>query len=277
MTDLSRRRLPPMDAVEFAVAGTFRNFFFAIGLALAWLILLSPLLALCWYLLPRQYPPDLAALGPSAKAALAALAAGGVLAGLSVAVNWQRKLLLGERPRGWRWLRLDGLVWRHAAGLVLMLIVLGLYAAAAFGVMRYGAPALPPQMAPFARPLTIAAQVLLGLSALFSFYRLASWMAGIAAGDRDYTLRAAWAKTRGNRLRFLGFTFWLLFTLAIGAGLGAGAFYGQQLLPEPWMKAAAFGVIGVLAWLALLLLASVAAALYKGFTVEGGDAGTQVN
>jgi hypothetical protein len=271
MTDLSRRRLPPMGTIEFAIGAAFRNFFFAIGLALVWLILLAPLMALAWHLALRKYPPDVAALGPSAQAALAALAVGGLLAGLSVAVNWQRKLLLGEGPRGWRWLRLDGLVWRHAAGLVLMLIVLGLYAAAAYAVGIYGPPALPPQLAPFAKPLVIAVQALLGLSALFSFYRLASWMAGIAAGDRDYTLGAAWRRTRGNRLRFLGFTFWLLFSLAIGAGLGAGAFYGQQMLPQPWMKAVAFGVIGLVAWLALLLLASVAAALYRGFTGEGGE------
>jgi hypothetical protein len=272
MTDLTRRRLPPMGAIEFAIAGAFRNFFFALALGLVWLILLAPLMALAWYLGLRSYPSDVTALDPGVRAALVALAVGGVLAGLSVSVSWQRKLLLGERPRGWRWLRLDGVVWRHAAGFLVMLIVLGLYGAAAYAAIRYGAPALPPQLAPFTKQLTIAVQALLGISALFSFYRLASWMAGIAAGDRGYTLRAAWSKTRGNRMRFLSFTFWLLFTLAIGAGLGAGAFYGQQLLPDPWMKAAAFGVIAVLAWLALLLLASVAPALYKGFTGDEHEA-----
>jgi hypothetical protein len=272
MPDMSRRRLPPMGAIEFAIGAAFRNFFFALRLALAWLILLAPLMALAWHLALRQYPPDIAALGPSAQAALVALAAGGLLAGLSVAVSWQRKLLLGERPRGWRWLRLDGVVWRHAAGLIVMLMVLGLYAAAAYAVSVYGPPALPLQLAPFAKQLVIAVQVLLGLSALFSFYRLASWMAGIAAGDGDYTLRAAWARTRGNRFRFLGFSFWLLFTLAIGAGLGAGAFYGQQMMPDPWLKAASFAVIGFLALLALLLIVSVAAALYRGFAGEEGEA-----
>jgi hypothetical protein len=272
MPDMSRRPLPPMSAIEFAIGAAFRNFFFAIGLALAWLIFLAPLMVLAWYLALQKYPPDVAALGPSAQAALVALAVGGVLAGLSFAVNWQRKLLLGERPRGLGWLRLDGLVWRHAAGLVVMLIVLGLYAAAAYAVEIYGPPVLPPQLEPFAKPVVIAVQALLGLSALFSFYRLASWMAGIAAGDGDYTLRTAWARTRRNRFRFLGFSFWLLFSLAIAAGLGAGAFYGQQMMPNPWFKAACFAVIGILALLALLLMVSVAAALYKGFTDDKGPA-----
>jgi hypothetical protein len=273
MTDTARRRLPPMTAIEFAIAAAFRNFFFALGLALVWLVLLAPLMALAWYLGLRTYPPDLPALGPSAQAALAALAVGGLLALLSVSVSWQRRLLLGERPMGWRWWRLDGVVWRFAAGLALMLIVLGLYAAAAYAVAIHGPPLLPPQLSQYGEPLVIAVQALLGLSALFSFCRLSVWLAGLAAGDRDFTLRAAWKLSRGNRLRYLGFTFWLLFTLAISAGAGAGAFYAQQMMPDPWMKAAAFAVIAVFALLALLLLASVAAALYRGVMKEAGQDG----
>ena len=102
-------------------------------------------------------------------------------------------------------------------------------------------------------------------SALFTFYRLSSWLAGIAAGDRDYTLGTAWKATRKNRIAYLGFTFWLIFTLAIAGAIGAGAFFAQQMLPQPWVKPTAFAVMGVLAWMAMFLITSVAASHYRAF------------
>ena len=43
------------------------------------------------------------------------------------------------------------------------------------------------------------------------------------------------------------------------------------MMPDPWLRAASFAVIGVLALLALLLIVSVAAALYRGFADENGE------
>ncbi|MCA3572302.1 MAG: hypothetical protein IOC86_00175 [Aestuariivirga sp.] len=265
MTDLPRRRLAPMDAIEFSIAAAFRHFFFGIGLALSWLVLLSPLIVLAWYLAFRNGMPDLKALPPAAMAGLAALGLGVLLATFSIAVNWHRRVLLGETPRRLQWVRLDGVMWRYLFGFLLILLVLGLYAGAAFGITTFAAPALEPQLGPAAKPLGIAIAVLIGLSAMFSFYRLSSWHAALAVGDRDYTLKTAWRATKKNRMAYLGFTFWLLFTLAIAGAIGAGAFFAQQNLPQPWVKPAAFGVMALLAWLAMFLVTSVAAGHYAQF------------
>jgi hypothetical protein len=266
MTDTTRRSLAPMEAIEFAIAAVFRHFFFALGLALSWLVLLLPLGALAWFLALRNGVPDIKALPPAAMAGLALLAAGVVLASLSIAVNWHRRVLLGEKPRGLQWVRLDRVMWRYAGGFLLILIVLGVYAGAAFGVSVLAAPALEPQLGPAAKPLGMALAILLGLSALFTFYRLLSWLAALAVQDSDYTLKAAWTATRKNRLAYLGFTFWLIFTLGVAGAIGAGAFFAQASLPQPWVKPVAFAVMGLLAWLCLFLLATVAAGHYRCFS-----------
>jgi hypothetical protein len=266
MTDTARRRLAPMEVIEFSIAAAFRHFFFAIGLALSWLVLLSPLIVLAWFLAFRNGMPDLKALPPAAMAGLAALGLGVLLASFSIAVSWHRRVLLGETPRRLQWVRLDGAMWRYLLGFLLILLVLGLYAGAAFGITALAAPALEPQLGPAAKPLGIAIAVLIGLSALFTFYRLSSWHAGLAVGDSGYTLKTAWRATARNRTAYLGFTFWLLFTLGIAGAIGAGAFFAQQNLPQPWVKPVAFALMGLVAWLALFFIASMAAGHYRCFS-----------
>ncbi len=266
MTDTTRRSLPPMGAIEFAIAAVFRHFFFGLGLAIAWGLLLLPLIALVWFVALENGAPDLAKLPPAALISIAVLAAALLLASFSVAVNWHRRVLLGERPRGLHWLRLDGPVWRYLLGFVLMAVVLGVYAGAAFGVTTIAAPAMAAQMGPAAKPVAIVIAVLLGLSGLFTFYRLSSWLAALAVADTQYTLRHAWTATRRNRLAYLGFTFWLVFSLAIAGGIGAGAFFAQQMAPEAWMKGVAFSVMGLLGWFSMFLVASIAASHYAHFS-----------
>ena len=113
--------------------------------------------------------------------------------------------------------------------------------------------------------------MLFGLSALFTFYRLSSWLAGIAAGDSDYTLGTAWKATRKNRIAYLGFTFWLVFTLAIAGAIGAGAFFAQQMLPQPWVKPAAFALIALIGWMALFLISTAPAGHYRHFSGKHED------
>ena len=271
MTDTTRRSLAPMEAIEFSIAAAFRNFFFGIGLVLSWAVLLSPLIVLAWFLAFRDGPPDFKALTPGATAGLAVLGAGVLIASFSIAVNWHRRVILGETPRRLQWVRLDGVMWRYLFGFLLMVIVLGLYAGAAFGITTLAAPALEPQMGPAAKPVGIAVAVLLGLSALFTFYRLSSWLAGIAVGDADYDLRTAWRTTKKNRFAYLGFTFWLIFVLAIAGAVGAGAFFAQQNLPQPWVKPVAFAVMALLAWLAMFFITSVAAGHYAQFGKAAED------
>lgn len=265
MTDTTRRSLAPMVAIEFSIAAAFRNFFFGLGLALSWAVLLSPLIVLAWFLAFRDGAPDLKALTPGAMTGLALLGLGVLIASISIAVNWHRRVILGETPRRLQWVRLDGVMWRYLFGFLLMLIVLGFYAGAAFGVVTFATPALAPQLGDRASYPGIAIAVLLGLSALFTFYRLSSWLAGIAVGDGDYGLRTAWRATRKNRFAYLGFTFWLIFVLAIAGAIGAGAFFAQQNLPQPWVKPVAFGIMAILAWLVMFFVTSVASGHYAQF------------
>lgn len=260
-----RRSLPPMGAIEFAIEKAFRHYLFGLGLLIGWAVLLLPLLGLAWYVAFRNGLPDVTALTPSALAVLALLGLGVLVASFSMETNWNRRILRDERPSFLgRW-RLDGVVWRYAAGVMLMLLVLAIYVASGLAVMTAAVPALVPSLGAAAQPLGIAVTVLIGLSGLFSFYRLMSWLAGVSVDDSAYSLRSARCASRGNRFAYLAFTFWLLFSLAIIGALGAGAFFAQQSLPQPWVKPVAFGVIGLLAWLALLFLHSVPAALYRSF------------
>ena len=64
MTDTPRRSLSPMEAIEFSIAAVFRHFFFGLGLVLSWLVLLTPLIVLAWYLAFRTGMPDFKALPP---------------------------------------------------------------------------------------------------------------------------------------------------------------------------------------------------------------------
>lgn len=260
-----RRSLPPMGAIEFAIDKAFRHCFFALGLVIGWSILLLPLAALAWFIAFRNGPPDIKALSPAAMGALGLLGLGVLLACFSMGVNWNRRILLDE-PTSFlgRW-RLDGAMWRYTAGVLLLVVVLAVYAAAGAAVMALAVPALAATLGPAARPLGIVVTALIGLSALFSLWRLMSWLPGLATGADDYGLGTAWRSTRGNRFAFVALTFWLLFSLAIAGALGAGAFYAQQSLPQPWVKPAAFAVIAVLGWLAVLVIHSVPAALHRAF------------
>ena len=148
---------------------------------------------------------------------------------------------------------------------MLLLVVVAIYAGVGAAVMMAAVPALAAKLGAAAKPLGIAITVLVGLSGLFTFYRLASWLPGLATEADDYTLGTAWRRTKGNRFAFLAFTFWLLFSLAIAGGIGAGAFFAQQSLPQPWVKPVAFAVMGVCGWLALLFLHSLPAALHRAF------------
>lgn len=278
MTVPDRRSLAPMEAIEFAIDRAFRHFFFSVGLVLAWAVVLSPLVVAAWYVAFRNGPPaDVASLGTWARVALGVLAAGVLLASFSIAVNWNRRVLTGERPRGLGWVRLDGKVWRYILGFLVLLAVLAVYGAIIFAILTQGVPALAPKLGPAAKPAGIVLAVLFGLSALFSFYRLWSWLAGIAAGDRDYTLGTAWRASRGNRISFLFFTFWLLFALAIAGAIGAGAFLGQQALGRPWASAAGFALIGIVGWIAVFIVTGVAASHYRQFSApsQNGDDGNQ--
>lgn len=260
-----RRSLPPMGAIEFAIDKAFRHYFFALGLLIGWAVVLLPLAALAWYVAFRNGLPDFTSLSPAALGSLGLLGVGVLLASFSIETNWNRRILLDERPSFWNRWRLDGVVWRYAGCVLLMLVVLAIYAGAGFAVMAAAVPALTPVVGAAAKPIGIVVTVLIGLSGLFTFYRLMSWIAGVSVDDGDYTLHMARYASRGNRVAFLAFTFWLLFSLAVLGGLGAGAFFAQQSLSQAWVKPAAFTIMALIAWLVLLIVHSVPAALFRAF------------
>ena len=130
-------------------------------------------------------------------------------------------------------------------------------------------PVLSPRLAAAAQPVGIGLSVLLGLFGLFTWYRLSTLLPAVAAGDKDYTLSRAWKSTRNNRMRFLGFSFWLLFSLAIAGAIGAAAFFGQKALNNNYATAVAFSLIGLLVWLSLFLITSISASHYAHFSGRG--------
>ena len=263
---LPPRKLPPMSALEFAIANVFRHFFFGLRMAVLWSILMVPLLALVWFVAFHGAVPDFNAPKPEAIAGLVAIAVFALLASFSIAVNWHRRIILNQKPERFGWVRLNGVVWRYLFGFLLVWIILGVIIAAAAASAMLLPTSLADKLGPVAKPLGIGLAVLLGLFALFSWYRLSTWLPAIAIGDKDYSPGTAWRVTRKNLWAFLGFTFWLVFTLATAGAMGAGAFFGQQALGNPWATGAAFSFIGLLAWLCLFLVMTVAASHYAFFS-----------
>ena len=269
MTTTEQRKLPPMTALEFAIEKTFRHFFFGLKLAVMWAILIVPLLVATYFVAFRQGMPTLETLTTAAKAVLGLLAFVVLIATFSAAVNWHRRILLDETPRRFGWVRLDGVVWKYLLGFVVVVIATGILSGIAMVIVKLGMPAMEPKMGGAAKPVGWLLVTLIGLSALFTWYRLASWLPAIAVGDRDYSLKTAWRTTRSNRIAFLGFTFWLLFSCAVAGAACAGLFFAQKAMPNPWAMGVAFTVMGLLGWLALFMLMTVSTSLYYFFTGRG--------
>ena len=258
-----RRPLPPMSALEDAISRTFRHMFFALRLVLAWALVLLPAGALALLPLRGLDLSNLGALPPRAIAVLGVLGVLLLLALLSMGVNWQRRLLLGESPRGLAWWRLDRHVWRSLFSHVAVLLALAVIAGLAVAMKTYGEPWLTVKIGAAAKPITIAVLVLLGVFGLMTGYRMAVKLPGVAIGRRDYKFAHAWGDTRRNTLRLLGFTFWYLFALAIAAAICAAAYFAQKASPTPWAQAAAAIVVALAIWFALWLSLTVFASMYS--------------
>ena len=268
MAKSSFRKLPPLSAVEFAVEHAFRRYLFGLVLVAGWLVVLLPLAAAVWYLVARDGMPDPKALQPVQVAALAALAVAVVLAALSIGVNWSRRLLRDERPRGLGWFRLDGAVWKSLFATLVLLVVTGLLAGAAAYAALEGPRLLEPHLAAAAPKAATALAGVIGLIALLVFVRLVARRPAIAAGNREFGFGAAWRITRRNSVRYLFFLFWFVFATAIAGGIAGGALYGRQLVPDPWVAAGAIAVTVLVGLWLVLFLMSLPVALYRFFGEE---------
>lgn len=265
MANPDLRKLPPMAALEFAIEQAFRRFFFGVRLIIGWLIICAPLFGAAYTLAFQNGPPDPQHLEPPVIGAVVFICVAGVMAAMSISVNWHRRILLDEKPTGLLWFRLDGVVWRYLGNVIVILVVLGLFGMAAGAAIKLGVPAMEPKLAQAAKPIGTAASGVIGLLALLASYRLSIKLPAVAAGNRQFGFGAAWRATRKNTGRYLGFTFWLVFTLAIGGAIAGGAVFAQQKLANPWITAGAFGLSGVIGLLSLFALMTVATSHYRFF------------
>ena len=265
MVKTAPRKLPPMSALEFAIEQAFRRFFFGLRLMLTWTVLCLPLLGAVYYLVFMDGMPKIEALKPVDFAALSVLGLVVLLAAVSIMVNWNRRILEDERPRGLGWIRVDGAVWNFFLGLVILLMVIGLMSGASALMALRGPVFFESNLAGAAKPAATGVAGIIGISALFVGLRLMTRLPAIALGNRDYGFGSAWRATRRNTIRYLGFLFWLVFTLAIAGGIGAGAVMARTVLPNPWVVGggiAAATVIGL--WIVFVLM-SVPACHYRFF------------
>lgn len=265
MATTTRRKLPPMSVLEFAIAQALRRYFFSIRLVMTWLLVIAPLAAaLFWFGLGGQVP-DFQAPSPIALAGAGAIAIMSVLAALSMAVNWYRRAVLDERPRGWLWWRLDRPVWRLLAAILMLLATIAVFALLAVLAMVRLKDVLEPQVGPAAETIALAVAVLLGVIAYFVAFRLSGKLPAVASGVAHFGFAKSWRATRRSNIRIISHTFWLAFTLAIVAAIGAGAYFASTMTANPWAKGGAFAVIGVLAWFVMLVLATIPAGLCRYF------------
>lgn len=268
MDPATRRKLPPMSALEFAVAQTFKNYVFAIRLALAWAILVLPVAALFFWFGLKGQMPDLKSPAPLAIAGGAVIAALAGLAVLSVCVNWYRRVLLDETPRRLAWWRLNRPVWHYLAALLLLGAVMAVFAIAIIHARTELPVTLADKAGPAALPIVNGVTALLGLILFFVSFRLCGKLPAAAVGDTRHGFGRSWRSTRWNHWRIIGHTFWLAFTLAILGAVGAGAFFATKLSPNPWLLGAAMAAIGFLAWFALFVLLTIPAGFYRYFGAE---------
>jgi hypothetical protein len=268
MPQSETRKLPPMSALEFAIHRSFSNFLFGLRLLLGWVIMQLPLLAALYYGVFQGAVPDPSAPTPRLYAAAAVLGLFNLIASNSFSVNWHRRLLLAESPKGLGWFRLDGVVWRYLFRFLIIGVIVAIIAGVATALMQMLAAG--ELLGPAGQPVGIAVATIVGFFALFAWYRLSSALPAVAVGNRDYGLGAAWRTTRRNSLRYLGFTFWLIFALAIGNGLSGGALAAQEALKNPWLTAGA-GVLAVFFSLLTIFVTSSIATSHFYFFGEGKD------
>ncbi|MEI8179008.1 hypothetical protein [Aestuariivirga sp.] len=190
------RKLSPTKAISHALNSVWSYRQVAVRIAFAWL----PVLLLCGiaevYLAPPAVAVDEIPSVPPVQIATFLIS---LVATSSMAVSWQRFILLDELGRG---LRLDGSVIRYA------LYTLLLIAAAVVPTAILLALAL---LAPSASVLALPAVILIGGIVT----RLSVRFPAIALGDRSFTFSDAWKASVGNFWQCLG-VFMLSWAITLG-------------------------------------------------------------
>lgn len=266
----SPRKLPPLSAIEFAIEQTFRNFGFSLLLVLAWVIVLLPLFAAGYALGLQDGLAKPAEMTAASMAAVSLLGLAIALCLLSISVNWHRRILLGETPRRWSWLRLDGPVWRFLGYLLVIAVWLAIIGGLVVLVLTRLTPDSVPQLGPAAKPLSVVLAIVLGLIGLLVADRLSICLAAAAAANRNFGIGQSLRVSRRHTWRLLGMTFWMLFTLGLADTIAAGGYLLHQQFGTAWALGIAGVLAAVVAWFSVFFVLTLPASVYRHLG-EGRD------
>lgn len=268
-------------AVRHVLRTTFANLSYALHMSWPWMVFIAGF-QLIAFMLPfilradysgGQTPDELL---PRLSVLVILLLIATMLAFASIAVNWHRFMLLGERADGWRRLRLDWPVWRYFGNIILLnvIVLLGMFA------VMLGYMAVIPIVTILAAILGDTARAfLMGILSLatvgwlvIAMQRLTIKLPAVAIGH-NYGFSDAWAETSGYSLSLLGFILVLLVVgLAVAAAVAlpvTGLIYilGAQSLGAQIILA----ITEVIAdWIALIIGINILTTLY-GIFAEGRD------
>ena len=194
-------KVPVFATVGRAYGAAFRQFGTVVRIAWFWALVL---LALNWAvlsLLPAWMSDPKAILALDFNSVVL-LSVFGLLNGLvflpplaSIAVNWHRALLLGERPGSFAFVRLDGPVW-HYVGFAAVIMIIR-WAASLPQMLS----ALGNNGAPAGNPLLIALGSVVLLVTVMFLPRLSLALPAAAIGDGNAQMSEGFAATRGNTWR----------------------------------------------------------------------------
>jgi hypothetical protein len=218
---VKRRKLPVFATVGRAYAATLRSFPTLLRISWLWVLAIALVGALFGWvgrsiLPPHASPADIArftTMDMIAFQGFNTLAALAVLPFLSsIAVNWHRYLLLGERPAATAFARLDGTVWSYTVALA----VLTLLRTAIAVVQQVGLPAGdggPPAGS------AVIVQLALTVLSVAAFMYIGRYSLALPARALEHgwvSFSDAFTTTQGNTWRLAwGFIFSMIFYIAI--------------------------------------------------------------
>ena len=207
-------KLPVWDVVGLAYSDYFRHFVDVLRASWLWLILVAALYGVLswklWSLIGAvildfgQRSPFPPFFDPRAFLTIGVANLFLILAPISIAVAWHRRVILNERPPLFPFNVLSGSFWRYVGigvtiYLLAMLPMLLAFVLAAVTLSIAGKGAHP-SVAFVLIPLILAAYV----GAILILLRLSVMLPARAAGDTELSFAHCWRRTRGNAWRIFG-------------------------------------------------------------------------
>jgi hypothetical protein len=205
----SPAKLPLGATISLSYATYFYNFADVLRASWLWLVLIAPLSGIVGWLQASWFAEAVASMkqGVIPSRPLELIVLGNldslllVVAGVSIAVAWHRRIILDERPGLSGSNIIARSFWRYVWVGILVCLMVGIPVLAVFLPTFYllshsgGASALA--------LLLFAALFVVYLAAIAVFLRLSLLFPARAAGDVELPFRAAWERTSGNTWRIL--------------------------------------------------------------------------